>query len=230
MSHSKFALNNCLLFTTETTCLRESLTFIEEKLEALTARGDQSKILFIRGSHGSQDGRDGLGNRKYLEEKFFTRTCIALGTTHHTDQWTGQPRWQKIRPKQSKYNVYRSKLQEKLCSVGARVEILDLDKFHKDPKGLVLFVRRCEPTAIVVNWCHSKGGAVHKLLTKSGICSQLLLGNERVLLTGNIAIAMDNDQFDCIIKAARQISGLKQDSPAMMIFLWGPAGNDESFL
>ena len=190
MSHSKFALNNCLLFTTDSTNLRESLTFIEENLEALTARGDQSKILFIRGSHGSQDGGDGLEERSFLEKRFFARTCEALGTTHHTNSWTGQPRWQGIQPKHPPAD-FSSELREKLHNVKAKVEILDIARFHQKPQAFINFVTDCEPTAIVVNWCYSENGAVHKVLTLSSICSQLLLGNERVLLTGNILIAMD---------------------------------------
>ena len=230
MSHSKFALNNCLLFTIDKTNLSESLNFIEENLKALTERGDQSKILFIRGSHGSKDGTDGLRSRKSLEDKLFTSTCAALGTTHDIDPWTGKPRWQLIQPKQPASDDIGSKLREKLHRVGAKVEILNMAEFHKDSQGLVRFVRSCQPTAIVVNWCYSQDGDVHKLLTKTGICSQLLLGDERVLLTGNIAIAMDDDQSDCLKKAARIISRLKPDSPPMRIFLWGPAGNADSFL
>ena len=244
MANSKFALNNCLLFTTDTTKLRESLKYIEEKLEALTARGDQSKILLIRGSHGDEDGADGLEEDGYLQETFFTRTCEALGTTHHIEKWTGQPRWQdnpprteeKIQELKSTLPVNRRrlkeidigwKLQKNLHKVGAKVEILNIAKFHTKPNDFVRFVRRCQPTAIIVNWCHSEGGDVHNLLTKSGICSQLLLGNERVLLTGNTAIAMDEDQYDCLVKVARKI---KRDSPPMMIFLWGPPGNADSIL
>ena len=84
--------------------------------------------------------------------------------------------------------------------VGAKVEILNIAQFHQDPNGLVRFVRSCEPTAIVVNWCYTQDGDVHKLLTKSGICSQLLLGNERVILTGNTCIAMDDIQSACLKK------------------------------
>ena len=62
-----------------------------------------------------------------------------------------------------------------------------------------------------------------KVLTRAGICGQLFLANERVLLTGNIKIHMDDDQQKAIDEAARRISS-RPRRKGLVFIISGPSG------
>ena len=242
MPPSKFHRRHCLLFTTETIFLSETISYISDHLGSLTARGDNSKILILAGSHGHEDGTDGMTDKLDHDEKAFKDTCLWLGTNHHkmqaancfqeirpwsdvkVDAWKGGPLYSH-RPEL--IDEARS-LTQQLSDIGARVEVLNIGEFHGRPEALVAYVRAGQPTAIIINWCNSKDGYTARLLTRAGLCSQLVLANERVLITGNKEITLDKHQEDFLARATSKISD-RQKKPTehgLAFLIYGPSGEE----
>ena len=141
-----------------------------------------------------------------------------------------------------------------MARIGALVDVLDIGNFcypsyvwlnfvrtffpafymdrETGAKALISYVEACQPTAIVINWCYTKGGNMARLLYKSGICGQMILENERVLLTGNNAILMDCHQKKFIEDSAAKINrpksilerlGLRRGH-GLAFLAYGPSG------
>ena len=106
------------------------------------------------------------------------------------------------------------------------VEIANMGYFYKDPDSLVKFIKKCDPSAIILNWCFSENSDSRWLLQRAGLLAKLYLNNERVLLTGNKTVRLDKDQEALInemeikLKQLRDVPG----SPRPHIFIQGPAG------
>ena len=79
MPPSKFDRRHCLLFTTANIKTIDTIPFINDNLESLTARGDKSKILILDGSHGDEDGNDGMNKVEALRPNLFYRNLPVDG-------------------------------------------------------------------------------------------------------------------------------------------------------
>ena len=117
-------------------------------------------------------------------------------------------------------------LREKLEKASAKVEIANLGYFYKDPESLVRFIKNCDPSAIILNWCHSECSDSRLLLQRVGLLAKVFLNNERVLLTGNKTIQLDRHQETLINEMERKLQELRDvpGSPRPHILILGPAG------
>ena len=220
-----FDLRHCLLLNTGEFNIEETISFMNKHFEELTSRhGEDSKILILTGCHGTLDGSDALEKPALLDPGFFPSFCLALGTTHHEDDFdTNRINYQHVKPwtKQelfdlgmrrmdSKSRDVSQRLRRRLYKRGARVQVLNVANFvgaseHGGSENLVRTIQDCDPTAVVVNWCYSKDSFTTRLLTATGLFSKFALRNERILLTGNKNIQIDEDQSQFLSKAAKLI-------------------------
>jgi len=233
----------CILLSKCRIKLSEVASHLNSNLEDLIARGEHSKILILDGSHGRKDGADSLTEKTLYQRSFLEETCELLGTRHHVRRQSMFPRYEKIRPYSegllrdwkrkgwfhSKINEYQA-LRKKLYHHNVSVEIANLGYFYKDPDSLVSFVKNCDPSAIILNWCHSECSDSRWLLQKVGLLAKLFLNNERVLLTGNKTIRLDWHQEALIDKMETKLQELRDipNSPRPHVFIRGPAGKTVS--
>ena len=75
----KFYKHQCMVFTVNRVRMSETFKYILKNIGALTARGKKSRIVFLRGSHGSETGDDGLRNKELIDEQLYTQFCELLG-------------------------------------------------------------------------------------------------------------------------------------------------------
>ena len=230
----------CILLSKCRIKISEVMSYINSNLEDLIARGEHSKILILDGTHGSVDGADSLTERTFYQRSFMEETCEILGTRHHRYRRRSMfPRYRKIKPYperqlrewkrkgvfHSKINTYQA-LRKKLYQNNVSVEIANLGYFYKDPESLVRFIKNCDPSAIILNWCHSERSESRFLLQRVGLLAKVFLNNERVLLTGNKTIQLDRHQETLINEMERKLQELRDvpGSPRPHILILGPAG------
>ena len=106
------------------------------------------------------------------------------------------------------------------------VEIVNIGYFYRDPDSLVRFIKNCDPSAIILNWCWSENSESRLLLQRAGLLAKLYLNDERVLLTGNKTIRLDENQEALINEMEMKLKKLRDvpGSPRPHIFIHGPAG------
>ena len=251
---STFDLRHCLLLNTDGNDNVETMHFMDQHFEDLTSRhGNNSKILILTGSHGDTDGTDAMEDDDMLDPVPFTSLCDKLGTTHREDDfYTNRINFQCINPwtEEEEFVVqldYRQfelikRLREKLHRTGAQVQILNVANFvgangDGGSENLVRTIRDCDPTAVIVTWCYSKEGFTARLLTAAGLFPKLVLRNERILLTGNKDIQLDEDQSSFLNQAAKLIKkhyrktskkGIKR--PGLRFVLEGDPGTGKTLL
>ena len=115
-------------------------------------------------------------------------------------------------------------LREKLERASAEVEIANLGYFYKDPDSLVRFIKNCDQSAMILNWCFSENSC--KILERSGILAKIFLNNERVLLTGRKTIRLDKYQEELINEMEEKLLELR-DEPGRQrphVIIHGPPG------
>ena len=243
MPLSKFS-RGCIVLSNDNIELSELLSHLNSNFEDLISRGEHSKILILDGTHGFEDGTDSLVEKKLYRRSFMEETCEALGTRHDVYRRRfNLPRYQKVRPYPEKtlrewkrrglFHDGINKIQalrEKLYQNNVSVEIVNIGYFYKDPDSLVRFIKNCDPSAIILNWCFSEKTKSRWLLERVGLLAKVYLNNERVLLTGNKTIRLDRHQEELIntmevkLKKLRDVPG----SPRPHVFILGPAGNNIS--
>ena len=69
-------------------------------------------------------------------------------------------------------------------STDLKVLVLDVAYFHKRDEELVAFIKKFEPTSLIIDWCFTKNGYTANLLARSGIISQIIAENKKYLVTG----------------------------------------------
>ena len=69
-------------------------------------------------------------------------------------------------------------------STDLKVLVLDVAFFHKRDKDLVAFIKKFQPTSLIIDWCFTKNGYTANLLARSGIISQIIAENKKYLVTG----------------------------------------------
>ena len=117
-------------------------------------------------------------------------------------------------------------LREKLEKASAKVEIANLGYFYKDPDSLVRFIKNCDPSAIILNWCFSEKSYSCKILERSGLLAKIFLDNERVLLTGRMTIRLDKYQEALINEMENKLLKLRDvpGRPRPHVIIHGPPG------
>ena len=216
------------------------MRYLNSNLDDLIARGQHSKILILDGSHGREDGADSLTEKTLYQRSFMEETCEILGTRHHVRRRQSMlPTYEKIRPCsewllrdwkrkwwfRDKINLYQA-LRKKLYQNNVSVEIANLGYFYKDPDSLVMFIKNCDPSAIILNWCRSEHSDSRLLLQRVGLLAKVYLNNERVLLTGNKTIRLDEHQEKLINEMEIKLQKLRDlpGSPRPHVLILGPAG------
>ena len=131
------------------------------------------------------------------------------------------------------YKIDRNQvLRKKLHRNGVSVEIANLGHFYGDPKALVQYVKDCDPSAIILNFCYSENSDSRWLLQRSGLLAKVFLKNERVLLTGNRTIQLDLEQEALLNEVEFKLEELRLMSPPggprPHVFIQGPAGKHAS--
>ena len=215
----EFDLRHGLLHAIGITNIDETLYFIYQKLEELTAgHGNDSKILILTGSHGGLDGSDALQDPALLDPESFVELCEALGTSHHKEDFDSNrtnfqriKRWTKQEDFVAEYDFRQIRLikslRKKLSRKKVHVQVLDVANFigANGSSDLVRTIQDGDPSAVIVNWCYNKNGFTSKLLTAAGLFPKLVLRNERRGLTGNESIQLDEDQSCFLDRAAELI-------------------------
>ena len=239
----------CILLLGDTVDLFELVDHLNSNLNDLMARGEHSKILILDGTHGSKDGGDSLTEREFYNRKGLEQTCEILGTRHHLRKKRSMaPRYEKIKPyterelKEWESRKYKARhhgkvkkvqaLRKKLHKNDASVGIANLGYFYKDPKALVKYITKCDPSAIILNFCHSEKSESRWLLQRSGLLGKIFLNNDRVLLTGNKTIKLDFHQEELIKEVELKLGKLRSmplpGGPRPHVFILGPAGETVS--
>ena len=70
-----------------------------------------------------------------------------------------------------------------------KFNVLNIKHFFKNNKGFLDYAEKFNPTAIVIDWCHSKDGDVANLLVTSGILPRIWLTAGKNMMLG------PNDQW-----------------------------------
>ena len=235
----------CILLSKNSINLQDLLNHLNSNFDDIIARGEHSKILILDATHGSRYGRSVLTDWTLYKESFMEETCNALGTTHYRHRQSKFPRYQKIYPYQEwllrdwkrsgeyHYKIDRNQaLRKKLHRNGVSVEIANLGHFYGDPKALVQYVKDCDPSAIILNFCYSENSDSRWLLQRSGLLAKVFLKNERVLLTGNRTIQLDLEQEALLNEVEFKLEELRLMSPPggprPHVFIQGPAGKHAS--
>ena len=87
-----------------------------------------------------------------------------------------------------------------------KCNVLDIQHFHKDEKGLITYIRTFVPTAIVLGWCYTKNGDVANTLYKTGILAELWLRHERTSMVSNGKwINLDKEQTHYLHEVSKRI-------------------------
>ena len=241
ISSSKLS-RGCIILSDDRIKLPEVISHLDSNFEDLISRGEHSKILILDGTHGSKDGGDSLTEKTFYEPSFMEETCEALGTRHHLHR-RRLPRYEKIKPYPEQclrdwkrrgefhdgINTIQA-LRKKLYQNNVSVEIANIGYFYRDPDSLVRFIKTCDPSAIILNWCRSEKTKSRWLLQRVGLLARVFLNNERVLLTGNKTIRLDENQEALINEMETKLKQLRDvpGSPRPHVFILGPAGETVS--
>ena len=94
---SKFS-KGCILLSNSPVKLPELVAHLSSNLEELISRGEQSKILILDGTHGNEEGTDGMKEKTFYQRSFLEETSQILGTRYHLNRRRSLlPNYEKIK-------------------------------------------------------------------------------------------------------------------------------------
>ena len=66
------------------------------------------------------------------------------------------------------------------------VTVVDVAWYSNKVHNLLDVIRRCNPTTLIIDWCHTRGGNVLKEISASGLASRIVLENELYFVNRSI--------------------------------------------
>ena len=179
-------------------------------------------ILFISGTHGNLEGISGLNDLSMLERRFYEATCKMLGINAHVSK--PAPEALPLDENADDEAILRHPLYRMI-----KFNALDIQRFHKNEKGLIDYVRAFDPNAIVLDWCFAKDGDVANVLCKSGILAELWLQHEKTSMVGITDgkwINLDIEQTKYLHEVAKRVD----DNELRHFVIYGGHGTGKTVL
>ena len=219
-----FQSNHTLLTSTTPTDYLGIEDFVPRLLDRIKLLGSPEciRILFVSGTHGSSNGSSGFNELSFLETGFYVQDCKMLGIKSHGSK--PYPIAQTLEGNAEKDAILRNPLYRMM-----KFNVLDIQHYHKDEKGLITYVRTFAPTAIVLGWCYTKYGDVANILCKSGILAELWLKHERTSMVGfgnGKLINLDTEQT----KYLHDVSKMLENNEVKHFVLFGGHGSGKTVL
>ena len=196
-----FQSNHTLLASTTPTDYLGIEDFVPRLLDRIKLLGSPEciRILFLSGTHGSSNGSSGFNELSFLETGFYVQDCKMLGIQPQRSK--PYPIAQQLEENADQDAILRNPLYQMM-----KCNVLDIQHFHKDEKGLIAYVRTFAPTAIVLGWCYTKNGDVANILCKTGILAELWLKHERTSMVSNGRwINLDKEQTQYLHEVSERI-------------------------
>ena len=163
--------------------------FIEDHIDEIINRGEYARVCIVTGTHGSKSGNDGINDISCLKDsrKFYDGWVGSFGLSPEAEDpriyeeggkvVTGinpsilAPNWAGRKP--TKVHQKWPKMKEALVEV----QIIDVGFYHNKPDELIQVLRDYNPSTLILDWCYTRQGQTYKLLTSSGLISQIILEN-----------------------------------------------------
>ena len=184
-------------------------------------RGHSSntRVLLLSGSHGMEDGRDGLCDLEALQSvvyedgqmiprqtrSFYEKWCKFFKVDvegedprvyDDNDQVLGvkneePPKWEARVPKLP--GLWNQKMgdeeKEKMT-----LKIVDCAWYYAKVDDLLKPIKDFNPTTLIIDWCFTHKGFTLEKITTSGIASRIRMETEMFLISKNKQIQLSNEQ------------------------------------
>ena len=228
--------------------------YLEKYMNDLVAKGIYTKIAWLTGSHGKDNGQDGMNfleclsdaNRQIDNESetrnFYVRWCYFFGLAEEGedprvfDPATGQvtgintavetPEWAGRKPGRVPGDY---KNLQQLADI--KIMLIDIANFHGKPEELIAVIKKFEPSTLIIDWCFTRGGYTAQQLTAAGVISRIMLENELSIITGRGWIKLSDEQKKVIDDIeTMEMTGDGSHHDGSIIFLVGPYGSGKTVL
>ena len=228
--------------------------YLEKYMNDLVAKGIYTKIAWLTGSHGKDNGQDGMNFLECLSDanrqkdnksetrNFYIRWCYFFGLAEEGedprvfDPATGQvtgintavvtPEWAGRKPGRVPGDY---KNMQQLSDI--EIMLIDIANFHGKPEELIAVIKKFEPSTLIIDWCFTRGGFTAQQLTAAGVVSHIKLENDLSIITGRDWIKLSEEQKKVIEDIENmKMTGDGDDHDGSIVFLHGQYGSGKTVL
>jgi hypothetical protein len=181
MERNQFHIEKSIMVASTAVTAGGTKKYLEKYVTDLVARGIYTRIAWLTGSHGMENGQDGMNslkclsdaiqqrNRKSQKRTFYTRWCNFFSLPEEGedpreyDPTTGQvtgirnvanPDWAARKPGLVP-NLFKNMKRE---ISGLEIQIVDIAYYHGKPQELIEVVKKFQPSTLIIDSCFTRGG------------------------------------------------------------------------
>jgi hypothetical protein len=178
MAQKEFHIEKCVTVASTEVSPKGTKKYLENCIKDFVARGTCTKLCFLTGCHGKENGEDGIIYLECLSDQirkgqsqtssFYANWCnffflsLEGEDPREYDPATGQvtgiktdatPDWAARKP------VHVPKLfknvKGKLSDL--EIQIVDIAHYHGKPQELMEVLKKFKPSTLIIDWCFTRG-------------------------------------------------------------------------